>query len=59
VRGIAIPVELENQLQTLFAKLMLTQKHSKTWLAASKNRIENIATQNSDQRIIVEGLQVC
>jgi len=56
-RSIAVPVELENQLYTLFTKSQTVQKHSKLWmLSAARGRVDTIVSQ--DYRSIVEGLQV-
>jgi len=58
-RGIAIPVELENQLTAVFNKSQMIMKHSRAWMTAGKIRSDTVSQQTQDYRNIIEGLQVC
>ncbi|EDV24936.1 uncharacterized protein TRIADDRAFT_56365 [Trichoplax adhaerens] len=56
-RGIAIPVDLDSQVNALFSKSLLAMKSTKQWISHSKNRRDSINSQNRDYRNIIEGLQ--
>lgn len=58
-RGIAVPVDLELQVNNLFTKSQMVMKHTKQWLSAGKHRRDSLVTMVSrDNRSIIEGLQV-
>lgn len=58
-RSIAFPIELENQLLTMFNKSAMLSRQTSKWLSASKApKIERAASQNMRlDRSIIEGLQ--
>ncbi|XP_071082812.1 inositol 1,4,5-trisphosphate-gated calcium channel ITPR1-like isoform X3 [Haliotis cracherodii] len=56
-RGIAIPVDLDSQVNSLFEKTNIVMKHSNKWLSARANRRESNTDQSRDSRNIIEGLQ--
>jgi len=56
-RNIGVPGDLEAQIDALFAKSQMVQKHTKLWLSsANRGRVDTIHSR--DYRNIVEGLQV-
>lgn len=55
-QGIAIPVDLDTQVNQLFSKSQMVLKHSKVWLNAGRRREASPAA-NKEQRGIIEGLQ--
>ena len=57
-RGIAIPVDLDSQVNTLFSKSQLIMKPARQWLSAGKSRRESQLQISRDYRSIIEGLQV-
>ena len=57
-RGIAIPVDLDSQVNTLFNKSQMVMKHTRHWINAGKNRRDSSMQINRDYRSIIEGLQV-
>ncbi|XP_064604842.1 inositol 1,4,5-trisphosphate receptor-like isoform X2 [Liolophura sinensis] len=56
-RGIAIPVDLDSQVNTLFEKSQIVMKHTRQWLTAGRNRKESTVLISRDYRSIIEGLQ--
>ena len=58
-RGIAIPVDLDSQVNTLFSKSQIVMKHTRQWLNVGRNRRDSTMTISRDYRSIIEGLQVC
>ncbi|KAL3853775.1 hypothetical protein ACJMK2_017288 [Sinanodonta woodiana] len=57
-RSIAIPSDLDVQVQAMFEKSTLVKKHSKTWMgSALQQRRESVASISRDYRNIIEGLQ--
>ena len=57
-RGIAIPADLESQIQALFTRSQLVMKHTRHWLSHGKGRRDSIMNLSRDYRSIIEGLQV-
>ena len=57
-RGIAIPADLENQIQALFTRSQLVMKHTRHWLSHGKVRRDSMMNLSRDYRSIIEGLQV-
>ncbi len=57
-RGIAIPVDLDSQVNTLFTKSQMVMKHGRQWMTAGKSRRESQLQISRDYRSIIEGLQV-
>nr|Q8WSR4.1 RecName: Full=Inositol 1,4,5-trisphosphate receptor; Short=ApIP3R [Patiria pectinifera]BAB84088.1 inositol 1,4,5-trisphosphate receptor [Patiria pectinifera] len=56
-RGIAIPVDLDSQVNTLFSK-SIVMKHTRHWLAINPNRSrDSMVAISRDYRSIIEGLQ--
>ncbi len=58
-RGIAIPVDLVSQVDTLFSTSQIVKKHTRHWINAGKSRRDSTLAMNRDYRSIIEGLQVC
>lgn len=56
-RSIAIPVDLDSQVSTLFSKSQIVMKHSRQWRTLGKTRHDSSATLSKDYRSIIEGLQ--
>ncbi|KAK3699926.1 hypothetical protein QZH41_016593, partial [Actinostola sp. cb2023] len=56
-RGIAIPGDLETQIQALFTRSQLVMKHTRHWLSHGKVRRESTMHLSRDYRSIIEGLQ--
>ena len=57
-RGIAIPVDLDSQVNALFSKSQIVMKHTRQWLNAGRSRRDSTMTISRDYRSIIEGLQV-
>merc|ERR1712150_178442 len=56
-RGIAIPVDLDSQVNTLFSKSQMVLKHTRQWISVGKSRRDSTMQINRDYRSIIEGLQ--
>ncbi|XP_059161303.1 inositol 1,4,5-trisphosphate receptor type 1-like isoform X4 [Physella acuta] len=56
-RSIAIPVDLDSQVNALFERSNIVQKTSARWLNVRQNRRESQAHTSRDYRNIIEGLQ--
>ncbi|KXJ16906.1 Inositol 1,4,5-trisphosphate receptor type 1 [Exaiptasia diaphana] len=56
-RGIAIPGDLETQIQALFTRSQLVMKHTRQWLSHGRGRRESTMHLSRDYRSIIEGLQ--
>ncbi|XP_078369527.1 inositol 1,4,5-trisphosphate receptor-like isoform X2 [Oculina patagonica] len=56
-RGIAIPADLESQIQALFTRSQLVMKHTRHWLSHGKVRRDSMMNLSRDYRSIIEGLQ--
>lgn len=56
-RGIAVPADLENQIQALFTRSQLVMKHTRQWLSHGKVRRDSMMNLSRDYRSIIEGLQ--
>ncbi|XP_078000812.1 inositol 1,4,5-trisphosphate receptor-like isoform X2 [Glandiceps talaboti] len=56
-RGIAIPVDLDSQVNTLFSKSQIVMKHSRHWLSHGRHRRDSMMAISRDYRSIIEGLQ--
>ncbi|XP_013415241.1 inositol 1,4,5-trisphosphate receptor [Lingula anatina] len=56
-RGIAIPVDLDSQVNTMFSQSQLVRKHTRQWLNVGKHRKDSLITISRDYRSIIEGLQ--
>ncbi|XP_038054419.1 inositol 1,4,5-trisphosphate receptor isoform X2 [Patiria miniata] len=57
-RGIAIPVDLDSQVNTLFSKSIMVMKHTRHWLSHNPNRRrDSMVAISRDYRSIIEGLQ--
>ncbi|XP_071809962.1 inositol 1,4,5-trisphosphate receptor-like isoform X2 [Asterias amurensis] len=57
-RGIAIPVDLDSQVNTLFSKSQMVMKHTRFWLSHNPNRRrDSMVAISRDYRSIIEGLQ--
>ncbi|XP_078678588.1 inositol 1,4,5-trisphosphate receptor-like isoform X5 [Branchiostoma floridae x Branchiostoma belcheri] len=57
-RGIAIPVDLDSQVNTLFSKSQLLMATSRKWLSTrGSSRRDSIMAISRDTRSIIEGLQ--
>ncbi|XP_064633177.1 inositol 1,4,5-trisphosphate receptor-like isoform X3 [Lineus longissimus] len=56
-RGIAIPVDLDSQVNTLFSKSQMVMKHTRAWLSARSSRRDSMMVISRDYRSIIEGLQ--
>lgn len=57
-RGIAVPADLESQIQALFTRSQLVMKHTRQWLSHGKVRRDSMVNLSRDYRSIIEGLQV-
>ena len=57
-RGIAIPADLDSQIQALFTRSQLVMKHTRYWLSHGKVRRDSMMNLSRDYRSIIEGLQV-
>lgn len=57
-RGIAIPVDLDSQVNQMFEKSNNVMNKAKVWINAKLNKRESIASVSRDYRNIIEGLQV-
>ena len=57
-RGIAVPADLESQIQALFTRSQLVMKHTRQWLSHGKVRRDSMMNLSRDYRSIIEGLQV-
>lgn len=57
-RGIAIPVDLDSQVNTMFSKSQIVMKTTRKWLNAGSSRRDSAMTVSRDYRSIIEGLQV-
>lgn len=60
-RGIAIPVDLDTQVASMFNKNAMISKHTRAWLSAARTprRVPSSANVFRNDRSIIEGLQVC
>lgn len=58
-RGIAIPVDLDSQVNSLFSKSKIVMKTTNKWINMNKMRKESTMSLSRDYRSIIEGLQVC
>ncbi|XP_048589146.1 inositol 1,4,5-trisphosphate receptor isoform X2 [Nematostella vectensis] len=56
-RNIAIPGDLETQIQALFTRSQLVMKHTRHWLSHGKVRRDSTMHLSRDYRSIIEGLQ--
>lgn len=56
-RGIAIPADLDSQIQALFTRSQLVMKHTRYWLSHGKVRRDSMMNLSRDYRSIIEGLQ--
>ncbi|KAK2568121.1 Inositol 1 [Acropora cervicornis] len=56
-RGIAIPADLDGQIQALFTRSQLVMKHTRYWLSHGKVRRDSMMNLSRDYRSIIEGLQ--
>ncbi|KAK6175051.1 hypothetical protein SNE40_013589 [Patella caerulea] len=56
-RGIAIPVDLDSQVNSLFEKSQIVLKTTNKWLNVRQNRHDSTSTSQRDYRNIIEGLQ--
>lgn len=56
-RGIAIPVDLDSQVNQMFEKSNNVMNKAKVWINAKLNKRESIASVSRDYRNIIEGLQ--
>lgn len=56
-RGIAIPVDLDSQVNSLFEKSQIILKSTNRWLSVRQNRRESSPATSRDYRTIIEGLQ--
>ena len=57
-RGIAIPVDLDSQVNQMFEKSNNVMNKAKVWINAKLNKRESIASVSRDYKNIIEGLQV-
>lgn len=58
MRGIAIPVDLDSQVNLLFEKNQKTQNTAMRWKSVGLMKRESIPSISRDYRNIIEGLQV-
>ncbi|KAL5013970.1 hypothetical protein ScPMuIL_008240, partial [Solemya velum] len=56
-RGIAVPVDLDSQVNSLFEKSQMVMKNAKQWLTSRLNKREVSISASRDYRFIIEGLQ--
>ncbi|XP_070192864.1 inositol 1,4,5-trisphosphate-gated calcium channel ITPR1-like isoform X2 [Littorina saxatilis] len=56
-RGIAIPVDLDSQVNSLFERSQIIQRSTNRWLSVRQNRRESSPAASRDYRTIIEGLQ--
>nr|XP_022296363.1 inositol 1,4,5-trisphosphate receptor type 1-like isoform X5 [Crassostrea virginica] len=56
-RGIAIPVDLDSQVNQMFEKSNNVMNKAKVWINAKLNKRESIASVSRDYKNIIEGLQ--
>ncbi|XP_022242608.1 inositol 1,4,5-trisphosphate receptor type 1-like [Limulus polyphemus] len=58
-RGIAIPVDLDTQVSSMFSKNSVISKHTRAWLSASRTprREHSSSSLYRNERSIIEGLQ--
>ena len=58
-RGVAIPVDLDSQVNTIFEKTQIVMKHTNKWMYGARiNRRESGIDASKDSKNIIEGLQV-
>ena len=57
-RGIAIPVDLDSQVNSLFERSQIIIRSTNRWLSVRQNRRESSPATSRDYRTIIEGLQV-
>ena len=57
-RGIAIPSDLDAEVNSLFSKSKIVLKSTKQWMTMGKIRKESSMSLNRDYKSIIEGLQV-
>jgi inositol 1,4,5-triphosphate receptor type 1 len=57
-RGIAIPVDLDSQVNQMFEKSNNVMNKAKVWINSKLHKRESIASVSRDYRNIIEGLQV-
>lgn len=58
-RGIAIPVDLDSQVNLLFEKCQNVMQKAKQWMSVRTSKKESVPMINRDYKHIIEGLQVC
>lgn len=59
-RGIAIPSDLDMQVNAMFEKSQLIKKTTQKWQIQSKKRESiSVMTRSGENKNIIEGLQVC
>ena len=58
MRGIAIPVDLDSQVNLMFEKSHNVMIKAKHWFNSRLNKRESVASISRDYRNIIEGLQV-
>ncbi|XP_041347721.1 inositol 1,4,5-trisphosphate receptor type 1-like isoform X3 [Gigantopelta aegis] len=57
-RGVAIPVDLDSQVNTIFEKTQIVMKHTNKWMSGARiNRRESGIDASKDSKNIIEGLQ--
>ncbi|XP_076468931.1 inositol 1,4,5-trisphosphate-gated calcium channel ITPR1-like isoform X4 [Babylonia areolata] len=56
-RGIAIPVDLDSQVNSLFERSQIILRSTNRWLSVRQNRRESSPATSRDYRTIIEGLQ--
>ncbi|PVD24858.1 hypothetical protein C0Q70_15345 [Pomacea canaliculata] len=56
-RGIAIPVDLDSQVNSLFERSQIIIRSTNRWLSVRQNRRESSPATSHDYRTIIEGLQ--
>nr|XP_054750035.1 inositol 1,4,5-trisphosphate receptor-like [Lytechinus pictus] len=56
-RGIAIPVDLDSQVNTMFSRSQTLMKHTRHWLSQGRLRRDSMMAISRDYRTIIEGLQ--
>lgn len=57
-RGIAVPSDLDSEINSLFNKSKIVLKSTKQWMTMGKMKRESSMSLSRDYKTIIEGLQV-
>ncbi|XP_033110627.1 inositol 1,4,5-trisphosphate receptor-like [Anneissia japonica] len=56
-RGIAIPVDLDSQINSIFKSASIVKKHTRLWMSQGRMKRDSMIPVSRDYRNIIEGLQ--